>query len=54
MKPKKHLGQNFLYDPSILRRIVQASEISSEDTVVEIGPGHGSLTCLLAEKAKKL
>ena len=54
MKPKKHLGQNFLYDPSILRKIVQASEISSEDTVVEIGPGHGSLTCLLAEKAKKI
>ena len=37
LKPKKHLGQNFLYDPSILRKIVQASEISSEDTVVEIG-----------------
>ncbi|MEK7735745.1 MAG: 16S rRNA (adenine(1518)-N(6)/adenine(1519)-N(6))-dimethyltransferase RsmA, partial [Nitrospirota bacterium] len=54
MKPKKHLGQNFLYDPSILRRIVQASEISSEDTVVEIGAGHGSLTALLAEKAKKV
>ena len=54
MKPKKHLGQNFLYDPSILRKIVQAAEISSEDTVVEIGPGHGSLTALLAEKAKKV
>ena len=54
MKPKKHLGQNFLYDPSILRKIVQASEISSEDTVVEIGPGRGSLTALLAEKAKKV
>ena len=33
---------------------MQASEISSEDTVVEIGAGHGSLTALLAEKAKKL
>ncbi|MFZ3123342.1 MAG: 16S rRNA (adenine(1518)-N(6)/adenine(1519)-N(6))-dimethyltransferase RsmA [Thermodesulfovibrionales bacterium] len=54
MRPKKHLGQNFLYDPSILRRIVQAAEISSEDTVVEIGPGHGRLTCLLAEKAKRV
>ncbi len=54
MRPKKHLGQNFLYDPSILRRIVQAAEISSEDTVVEIGPGHGRLTWLLAEKAKRV
>ena len=33
---------------------MQAAEISSEDTVVEIGPGHGRLTCLLAEKAKKV
>ncbi len=54
MRPKKHLGQNFLHDPSILRRIVQAAEISSEDTVVEIGPGHGRLTWLLAEKAKRV
>lgn len=54
MRPKKHLGQNFLYDPSILRRIVHAAEISSEDTVVEIGPGHGRLTWLLAEKAKRV
>ncbi|MDP2277549.1 MAG: 16S rRNA (adenine(1518)-N(6)/adenine(1519)-N(6))-dimethyltransferase RsmA [Nitrospirota bacterium] len=54
MRPKKYLGQNFLYDPSILRRIVQAAGISSEDTVVEIGPGHGRLTKILAEKAKKV
>ncbi|MDI6744277.1 MAG: 16S rRNA (adenine(1518)-N(6)/adenine(1519)-N(6))-dimethyltransferase RsmA [Thermodesulfovibrionales bacterium] len=54
MRPKKHLGQNFLYDPSILRRIVEAAGISSEDTIVEIGPGHGSLTALLAEQAKKV
>ena len=53
-KLKKHLGQNFLHDLSILRRIVQAAEISSEDTVVEIGPGYGRLTCLLAEKAKRV
>lgn len=54
MRPKKHLGQNFLYDPSILRRIVEAAEISSDDTVVEIGPGHGRLTALLAGKARKV
>lgn len=52
IKPKKHLSQNFLYDPSILKRIVQAAGISSEDTVVEIGPGPGRLTRILAEQAK--
>lgn len=54
MVAKKHLGQNFLYDPSILRRLIKTAEISSEDTVVEIGPGHGRLTKILAEKAKKV
>jgi 16S rRNA (adenine1518-N6/adenine1519-N6)-dimethyltransferase len=53
-RPKKHLGQNFLFDPSILKKIMQASELSSEDTVVEIGPGHGRMTKLLAENAKKV
>lgn len=51
---KKHLGQNFLFDPSILHRIVEASGIAASDTVVEIGPGHGSLTALLAGVAKKV
>ena len=51
---KKYLGQNFLYDPSILNRIVQAANISSEDTVVEIGPGPGRLTRILAERAKRV
>ncbi|RPI37639.1 MAG: ribosomal RNA small subunit methyltransferase A [Nitrospiraceae bacterium] len=51
---KKHLGQNFLYDPSILSRIISAAGLSEEDTVVEIGPGPGSLTRMLAEKVKRL
>lgn len=51
---KKHLGQNFLYDNSILNRIIQSADISREDTIVEIGPGPGRLTKLLAETAKKL
>jgi 16S rRNA (adenine1518-N6/adenine1519-N6)-dimethyltransferase len=51
---KKHLGQNFLYDSSILTRIVSAAGLSPDDTVVEIGPGPGSLTRLLAGAAKKV
>ncbi len=51
---KKQLGQNFLFDPSILGRIVSASGISDEDTVLEVGPGHGKLTGLLIDKAKRV
>jgi 16S rRNA (adenine1518-N6/adenine1519-N6)-dimethyltransferase len=51
---KKHLGQNFLYDPSILRRILEAAHLTPEDTVVEIGPGHGRMTAMLADSAKKV
>jgi 16S rRNA (adenine1518-N6/adenine1519-N6)-dimethyltransferase len=48
---KKYLGQHFLYDPAILHRIVKAADLSTEDLVVEIGPGPGKLTRLLAESA---
>lgn len=51
---KSRIGQNFLYDPSILKRIIQIAKVSPEDTVVEIGPGPGRLTRLLAERAKKV
>jgi 16S rRNA (adenine1518-N6/adenine1519-N6)-dimethyltransferase len=51
---KKYLGQNFLYDPSILTRIVQVAQLSIDDLVVEIGPGHGRLTRMLAEQVKKI
>lgn len=51
---KKHLGQNFLSDRSILCSIIDAAGLSPEDTVVEIGPGPGSLTRLLAEKVQRL
>ncbi len=49
---KRHLGQVFLYDPSILRRIIQIAQLSKEDLVVEIGPGGGRLTKMLAEGVK--
>jgi len=51
---KKHLGQNFLFDPSILKRIVDAAKITGDDTVVEIGPGLGTLTKMLSIAAKKV
>ncbi len=54
MRAKKYLGQNFLFEPSILRRIVEAANINSEDTVVEIGAGHGSLTLLLSDISKRV
>lgn len=44
MPPKKSLGQHFLRDPNLLRRIAAALEIEPGDTVLEIGPGPGGLT----------
>jgi 16S rRNA (adenine1518-N6/adenine1519-N6)-dimethyltransferase len=52
VKAKKHLGQNFLKDEAVLENIVASADISSDDTVVEIGPGTGLLTRVLSEKAK--
>lgn len=51
---KKRLGQNFLIDKNIAFKIVGYADIKSEDIVLEIGPGHGILTNILAEKAKKV
>ena len=50
--PSKRLGQNFLFDEQSLNTIV--SEVTKEDTVIEIGPGLGTLTAILAEKANKV
>jgi 16S rRNA (adenine1518-N6/adenine1519-N6)-dimethyltransferase len=51
---KKGLGQNFLADPVHLERIVAAAELTREDTVVEIGPGVGTLTGWLAAQAGRV
>ena len=51
---KAKLGQNFLRDPSAARRIVDGLGDLSQSTVLEIGPGRGALTSLLAERAEKL
>ena len=49
--PKKSLGQNFLIDASHLDRIAAAAELTAADSVLEIGPGPGTLTELLAAQA---
>jgi 16S rRNA (adenine1518-N6/adenine1519-N6)-dimethyltransferase len=54
LSPRKGLGQNFLTEPSHLKKIVEAAGVSSEDLVVEIGPGLGSLTRYLAVAARKV
>ncbi|MFI3174969.1 MAG: 16S rRNA (adenine(1518)-N(6)/adenine(1519)-N(6))-dimethyltransferase RsmA [Bacillota bacterium] len=51
---KKNYGQNFLIDNNILDTIVDAAKITKDDHVLEIGPGIGSLTQVLAESAKKV
>ncbi|PYL11742.1 MAG: ribosomal RNA small subunit methyltransferase A, partial [Verrucomicrobia bacterium] len=50
VSPAKALGQNFLHDQNLARWIVDQAQISSEDYVVEIGPGLGALTRFLLEK----
>jgi len=54
IRPSKGLGQNFLIDDSILQNIVSSAGVSSQDTVLEIGPGLGSLTRHLALAAAKV
>ena len=51
IEPKKSLGQNFLFDENMLARIVEAANLSPLEPVLEIGPGLGSLTRLLAQTA---
>jgi len=53
-KPTKKLGQNFVIDPNTVRRIVAQAHVSSEDVVVEIGPGLGSLTLALLPNVAKV
>jgi 16S rRNA (adenine1518-N6/adenine1519-N6)-dimethyltransferase len=54
IQPKKSLGQNFLVDEAALARIVAAADLGPEDTVLEIGPGLGTLTRRLAEAAGRV
>jgi 16S rRNA (adenine1518-N6/adenine1519-N6)-dimethyltransferase len=52
--PTKKLGQNFVTDPNTIRRIVAAAKLDGTETVVEIGPGLGSLTLGLLEVAERV
>src|SRR5690349_1651314 len=54
IKPRKKRGQNFLTRPEIAEKIVDAAGVTAQDTVVEIGPGAGALTGLLAQRAKRV
>ncbi len=54
IRPKKGLGQNFLVDPAHRARIVDAAELVPTDTVLEVGPGPGVLTQLIAEQAGRV
>ena len=50
----KSLGQNFLINDEVIQKTVDTANISDEDLVIEIGPGLGTLTCKLLEKAKEV
>ncbi len=52
--PRKSLGQHFLTDRNILSAIADAVDVGPDDTVIEVGPGRGSLTMVLAERARRV
>jgi 16S rRNA (adenine1518-N6/adenine1519-N6)-dimethyltransferase len=54
LRPDKRLGQNFLVDLSALNEVFEAAEIDAQASVLEIGPGLGSLTRLLARRARRV
>jgi 16S rRNA (adenine1518-N6/adenine1519-N6)-dimethyltransferase len=54
LRPNKRLGQNFLTDQGALQRILEVADLQPEDVALEVGPGLGSLTRLLAENARRV
>ena len=53
-RARKRFGQHFLTDPGVIDAIIRSIHPASDDTIVEIGPGHGAITTLLARKAGHL
>jgi 16S rRNA (adenine1518-N6/adenine1519-N6)-dimethyltransferase len=51
LKPSKSLGQNFVIDANVCRKIVRVADVQSDDVALEIGPGLGSLTLALLDEA---
>jgi 16S rRNA (adenine1518-N6/adenine1519-N6)-dimethyltransferase len=51
---KKNFGQNFLHDQNIINKIINAEALSNKDTILEIGPGLGTLTKPLSKKIKQI
>ncbi|GHU83156.1 ribosomal RNA small subunit methyltransferase A [Clostridia bacterium] len=51
---KKEMGQNFIFDPALIERLAEASGVTREDGVLEIGPGRGLLTAALARRARQV
>ncbi len=54
IKPLKRLGQNFLIDKNVVKKVIKAAELHSKDIVLEVGPGIGALTKEIAKTAKKV
>ncbi|MGQ9514595.1 MAG: 16S rRNA (adenine(1518)-N(6)/adenine(1519)-N(6))-dimethyltransferase RsmA [Thermoproteota archaeon] len=54
LRPRRRLGQSFVIDQNLIDRMIELSDVSSKDTVLEIGAGLGTLTKALAERCKKV
>lgn len=54
MNPKKSLGQNFLQDLSIVKKIIQSADLHPDDAVLEVGPGEGIMTRELVKYARRV
>ncbi len=54
IRANKSLGQNFLIDNKVVEKIIDGSNVNKDDLVIEIGPGLGTLTSFLLEKASKV
>ncbi len=54
LRPDRRLGQNFLVSPAALQKVINAADLTPDAQVLEIGPGAGSLTMLLAQRARRV
>ena len=54
LRANKKLGQNFLINEEIINQIIEKADVNKNDTIIEIGPGLGSLTAKLLENANKV